>query len=65
MFKNFGIVVMSETEFNAALNQSMLKGHRIGYEEGKFEGIGAKVTPNVMLELLGLKKDHDNYDGKD
>ena len=46
--------LVNSKEYNAALNQAMIDGYKLGYEAGKMEGLTARFTANEIREMLGV-----------
>ena len=46
--------LVNSKEYNAALNQAMIDGYKLGYEAGKMEGLTARFTANEIREMFGV-----------
>lgn len=55
------MVIVTDKNYNAALNKAFLDGYRQGLAEGKREKILSSFTTNEIRELFGL----DPIDGQE
>lgn len=65
MTQIFGKVIMTEREYNAALNKAMKRGYDLGYSKGREDMLFSKVTPNEIRKILGfgpVKETETNLD---
>ena len=53
------MIVMSNKQYNAMLNQARLEGYRQGYEEGRRDGLTSRFTINEIREIFGAAPIHD------
>lgn len=53
------MIVMSNKQYSAMLNQALLEGHHQGYEEGRKDGLTSRFTINELREIFGAAPIHD------
>lgn len=53
------MIVMSNKQYSAMLNQARLEGYHQGYEEGRNDGLTSRFTINEIREIFGAAPIHD------
>jgi hypothetical protein len=50
------VKILTQTEFNAAVNDAFVRGYKAGYEQAERDAVFRKTTINDIRAALGLPK---------
>ena len=53
--KPFGLIIISQKEYNAVMNQSFTSGYDLGYRAGREDAAFSKFTPNEIRAAFGFE----------